>query len=97
MTSHPTTFAAEAAHDSGIGWNDHATLHLRDGGGGLLHSFKQLRSGTLAQLVAFVGALPAAERGAYMIEKSGDRQYDPGEIMALAARPDFPLHTGDGT
>lgn len=89
MSSHPTTFAAESAHDTGIGWDDCATLHHRDGGG-LLHGMTRLRSGTLAELVTFVSHLPAAERTHYMIEKAGDRQYLPHEIAALAEREDFP-------
>lgn len=89
MSSHPTTFAAESASDTGIGWNDCATLHHRDGGG-LLHGMTSLRSGTLAELVTFVSHLPADERSHYMIEKAGDRQYLPQEIAALAASPDFP-------
>lgn len=94
MSSHPSTIAAEPPHDDGAGWNDCATLHLRDGGGGLLHAMKRIRSGTLAELVAFVATLPAEEREAYMIEKAGDRQYLPREIAALALRPDFPLRAG---
>ena len=50
MSSHPSTIAAEPPHDDGAGWNDCATLHLRDGGGGLLHAMKRIRSGTLAEL-----------------------------------------------
>lgn len=90
MSHHPTTFAGEAAGDDGAGWDDCATLHRKADGGGLLHGFKVIRKGTLAELARFVGTLPEAERGHYMIEKAGDRQYEPREIMALLARPDFP-------
>lgn len=94
MSQHPTTFAGEFPHDTGVGWDDCATLHRREGGGGLLHGFKVLRKGTLADLVRFVSSLPVEERSHYMIEKAGDRQYHPHEIMALVRRSDFPLASG---
>ena len=91
MSQHPTTFGGESLPDEGLfGWDDCATLHARDGGG-LLHGFKVIRKGTMAELVRAVAALPADERSHYMIEKAGDRQYQPYEIMALAKRPDFPV------
>ena len=91
MSQHPSTIAGEAAHDTGIGWDDMASLHHRDGGG-LLHGFKVIRKGSLAELVRFFANLPVVERSNYMIEKAGDRQYQPHEIMGMAMRPDFPLH-----
>ena len=90
MSHNPTTFAGEAAINHGFGWDDFATLHGRDGGG-LFHGFKAIRKGTVAELVRFLAALPAAERAHYMIEKAGDRQIHPHEIVALARRPDFPV------
>jgi len=89
VSHHPTTFAGESPHDDGFGWDDMASLHHRDGGG-LLHGFKVIRKGSLAELVRFVASLPVEERPAYMIEKAGDRQFQPHEIMALLRRPDFP-------
>lgn len=91
MSLHPTTYAGESPEDPGIGWNDSATLHRRDGGGGLLHGFKVIRKGTLAELARSVAVLPEEERAQYMIEKAGDRQYQAHEIMALVQRHDFPL------
>ena len=93
MSHNPTTFAGETPDEHGFGWDDSATLHSRDGGG-LLHGFKAIRKGTVAELVRFVAALPAEERSHYMIEKAGDRQIDPHEIIALAKRPDFPISGG---
>lgn len=93
MSRHPTTFAGETAHDEGVGWDDLASLHRREDGG-LLHGFKVIRKGSLAELVRHFAALPIAERAGYMIEKAGDRQYQPHEIMALVRRPDFPLELG---
>ncbi len=95
MSRNPTTFAAESAGQHGIGWDDSATLHRREDGSGLLHGFKAIRSGTLAELVRFFATLPPAERAHYMIEKAGDREYHPYEIMALVQRPDFPLRFED--
>jgi len=95
VSQHPTTFAGENPDDRGIGWNDCATLHRRQDGGGLLHGFKAIRKGTLAQLVRALALLPAEERAHYMIEKAGDRQYHPDEIMALGRRPDFPRAKGE--
>lgn len=94
MSQHPTTFAGENPNDDGSGWGDCAALHSRAGGGGLLHGFKVIRKGTLAELVRFFATLPEDERDHYMIEKAGDRQYHPREIMALVSRPDFPLASG---
>ena len=93
MSHHPTTFAGEAADNNGVGWADLASLHRRDGGG-LLHGFNVIRKGSLAELVLLFTRLPIADRPTYMIEKAGDRQYQPDEIMALARRPDFPLRPG---
>jgi hypothetical protein len=94
LSQHPTTIAGETPHDEGAGWDEVATLHRREDGGGLLHGFKVLRKGTLAELARYVAALPEAERGHYMIEKPGDREYHWREVMALVKRPDFPLSSG---
>lgn len=93
MSHHPTTFAAEASGDAPgvIHWDDSATLHRREDGGGLLHGFKSIRTCTFGELVRYVAALPESERSHYMIEKAGDRQYLPHEIMKLARRSDLPL------
>jgi len=93
MSHHPTTFAAEASGDAPgtIHWDDSATLHRREDGGGLLHGFKAIRKGTFGELIRYVAAVPATERSHYMIEKAGDRQYLPHEIMKLAQRADLPL------
>ncbi len=99
MSSHPTTFAGEfpdaAVARGGIGWDDHATLHRREGGGGLLHGFKTIRNGTFGDLVRFVASLPLADRADYMIEKAGDRQYQAPEIMMLARRRDLPRSSSE--
>lgn len=88
--SNPSTFKAEPSH-SGPGWDDTASLHRSDDGGGVLSDFKSVRRGTLAELIRFVLTLPESERHRYAIEKSGDHRLSIGEILALSRRSDFPL------
>jgi hypothetical protein len=89
MSSQPTTFAGEPASGPGLGWDVRASLHRRGDGGGVLDAFTAIRSASFGELVRFVAALPSAERAQYRIEKSGDRQYDPLEIAALARTRGF--------
>ena len=89
MTDHPSTFQGEGI-PGGIDWDDHATIHKKDDGQGLLDAMKGLYSGTLAEMVAMVAAMPEAERGNFVIQKAGDHKLEQGEIMALAHRDDFP-------
>ena len=73
-----------------IEWNDAASLHRSNDGGGLLSELKAVRHGTLAELIHFVMTLPESERANYVIEKAGDHRLSAGEILALSRRPDFP-------
>ena len=82
-----------ARENTPVEWDDRSELHRKDDGGGVFFSLKSIRSGTLAELVAYVSMLPEDERGNYAIEKAGDHRLMIGEIMALAARPDFPLRS----
>ena len=90
MTDHPSTYKAEHTHSAGVEWDDRAELHLADDGQGIFDGGKALRTGTLADMVAHVMALPEAERGKYAIQKMGDHRFTSGEIEALAAREDYP-------
>lgn len=90
MSDSPSTFGADPAGRSGIEWNESASLHRSDDGGGVLSELKALRHGTLAELVRFVAALPEEERRHYVIEKARDHRLGIGEILALSRRPDFP-------
>jgi hypothetical protein len=90
MPHNPTTFAGEPGDENAIAWDDPAVLHRR-GDTGMLHEFRVARHGTMAQLVHEVVAMPDDMRVQYMIERLGDREYEPHEIKALANRPDFPL------
>lgn len=71
-------------------WDRYATLHKVEDGGGVLERAKSLRSGSLAELVAFVAKLPEAEARHYFIVKEGERRIDAAEILDLARRDDFP-------
>ncbi len=90
---HPTTSRAEPAHEVGIAWDDHATVHLAADGQGMFNPLKGLYRGSLAEMVALVSHLPESERGKFVIQKAGDHRMELGEIMALAERADFPLRT----
>lgn len=89
MSTAPSTFKAEPA-GSGLDWDDPASLHRSDDGGGVLHDMKAVRHGGLGELIRFVLTLPEDQRARYAIEKSGDRRLSIGEILALSRRPDFP-------
>ncbi len=89
MSNSPETFKAEPAADA-IDWNDPSSLHRSDDGGGLLHDFKTVRHGTLAELIRFVLTIPEDQQSGYAIQKSGDRRLSADDILALSRRPDFP-------
>ena len=87
------SIAAMGGDDIGsapIAWHMHSELQKRVGGGGVLHDFTAIRSGTLAELVRFVMLLPEEEQQDYAILKEGDHVLEPREIRKLAARADFP-------
>ena len=90
MSNTPPTFGTDPNLHSHVDWNEFATLHHRDDGGGVLYALKAMRSGTLAELVRQVQSLPESERRAYVIEKTGDHRLDHVEIKELAGRTDFP-------
>ncbi|MGV3512316.1 MAG: hypothetical protein ACO1OX_09970 [Novosphingobium sp.] len=85
-----TTIRAEAA-DASAFWSDHAVILRREAADGVFHGFASLHSGTFADMVRMVARMPDGERSMLVIEKSGDRQYSPAEIQALAHRIDFPV------
>ena len=87
---HPSTFKAVCTGSEGIAWDDHATVHRKDDGQGLFDGLKSLHRGTLAEMVALVSRMPGDQRDKYVIQKAGDHRLDTAEIMALAARKDFP-------
>lgn len=90
MTDHPSTYRGAETGSGGIEWNDRASIHLKDDGQGVLDGMKGLHRGTLAEMVAMVSRMPEGQREEYVIQKAGDHRLEIGEIMALAARGDFP-------
>jgi hypothetical protein len=91
MTDHPSTFRGGTTGGEGaIEWEDRATIQRRETSQGLLADASAAHRGTMAQMVALMAAMPEDIRADYVIEKAGDRQFEPAEIMELAARPDFP-------
>lgn len=85
-----TTIRAESGDTTADFWTDHATVLRREAANGVLHAFATLHGGPFAAMIRLVSRLPEEDRAGLLIEKSGDRQYGPDEIMALARRPDFP-------
>ena len=90
MTDHPSTYRGADTHREGVDWDDRAAIHKRGDGRGLFDGAKALHRGTLAEMVRLIMTMPETERGDYVIQKSGDHRLDPPEILALAAREDFP-------
>lgn len=90
MSDTPTTIETSSTGGHGYAWTDLAELHKAKDGGGLLHSFKSIRSGTVADLIAFVMDMPADMQNEYSIDKLGDHTLDITEIRRLRSRADFP-------
>jgi len=90
MSENPSTIQGNPANPADAGWDDAASLHKSEGGGGVLHGFKTLRNGTLVELVRFVMSLPDDQQQNYAIEKEGDHVMQIGEIRELARRSDYP-------
>lgn len=86
----PSTFKGEPVGPKGIDWTESAELHRSDDEGGVLHRFKTIRRGTVAEMIRFVMALPERERRRYAIDVVGDHRLQHGEIEALARHPTFP-------
>jgi hypothetical protein len=90
MSDSPSTIQTSNPPSNGFGWSDTAELHKCEDGGGLFHSFKTIRRGTVAELIGFVMGLPEEKQDDYAIEKDGDHTLRIGEIRSLSRRADFP-------
>ena len=90
MSDHPSTFKGDPSNTGSITWDDRAELHRADDGNGLFDGAKTLKSGSFAEIIRHLMLLPEEERGKYVIEKAGDREYRADEAAALHARSDFP-------
>lgn len=84
-----TTIRGEDA-DMASFWSAHATVLRAEAADGIFHGFAALHSGTFAEMVRLVALMPEDQRASLVIEKSGDRQYSPAEIMELYDRSDRP-------
>lgn len=74
-----------------IDWAARAEAHHRDDGGSdMFYDFKLLRSGPLAEVVAWVRDLPSDERARVIVDAAGVGSLNIHDVHALAARPDFP-------
>lgn len=68
-------------------------LERQDEGSEMFFEFRELGSDTLYALVSRVVAMPAAERARMVIDAGTAGTFNVGEIVALAARQDFPVET----
>lgn len=74
-----------------VDWSAQAKLLERqDGGSDLYYEFTQLRGAPLSELVADVAAMPAADRARMVIDAGPGGTLNVGDILALAARDDYP-------
>ena len=76
---------------SEIDWAAAAQVHERDDGGSdMFYEFKTLKTGTLAEMVAWVIALPVDQKARVVIDAAGVGSLNIHDIGTLAGRPDFP-------
>src|ERR1700741_1072669 len=74
-----------------IHWDAAAKAHERDDGGSdMYYDFKTLKSGTLAELVGWVMALPADQPERVVIDAMGVGTINVHDIGVLAEREDSP-------
>ncbi|NBC88979.1 MAG: hypothetical protein GVX90_05750 [Alphaproteobacteria bacterium] len=90
MSDHPSTYGGTPEKSGETAWQDRAALHAVDDGDGIFDGAKAIRRGTFAEMIRHIAALPENERGRYLIEKSGDREYSAEEAIELSQRADFP-------
>ena len=90
MADHPSTFEGTPLDTDEDAWEDRAALHNKASSDGVISGGNALRRGTFAEMIRHIAMLPEDERGDYVIEKKGDREYSAEEAIALASREDFP-------
>lgn len=90
MSDHPSTYKGTPLETGETAWEDRAALHSKSLADGVISGANALRRGTFAEMIRHVAMLPEDERGDYVIEKLGDREYSAAEAVALANREDFP-------
>lgn len=78
-------------NDMAVDWQAQATLLQRDDSGSDRDiDFRTVAKASLAQLVGKVVAMTPAERARVVIDRGPDGTIAFADIMALAARDDFP-------
>jgi hypothetical protein len=90
MSDHPSTYEGTPNNGDETAWDDRASLHKANDGGGVLDGAKALQHGSFAEMIRRLLLMPESERSQYVIEKAGDRRYTAAEAAALATRSDFP-------
>lgn len=90
MTDHPSTFEGTPVKSDETAWSDHASLIPVETKDGIFSRSSAVRSGTFADMIRHLAALPESDRAGYVIEKAGDREYSGAEAAELAQRDDFP-------
>ena len=90
MSDHPSTFEGTPVDGGETAWDDHASLIPVESKDGVFTRMSAVRTGTFAEMIRHLAALPEEKRERYVIEKAGDREYSASEAMNLAQRPDFP-------
>ena len=90
MADHPSTFEGTPVEGGASAFGDHANLIPVERKDGIFARSNAVRSGTFAQMIRHLAALPEDERAGYVIEKAGDREYTADEAVKLASHPDFP-------
>ncbi|UAB77298.1 hypothetical protein INR77_10795 [Erythrobacter sp. SCSIO 43205] len=90
MADHPSSYKGTPLKTGELAWDDRASLHDKSSADGVLSGASAIRRGTFAEMIKHITMLPEEERGKYVIEKKGDREYSAEEAVALASRDDFP-------
>lgn len=94
MTDHPSTFKGTPVESGPTAWTDHASLIPVETKDGIFTRLTAVRTGTFAEMIRHIAALPEERRSDYVIEKAGDKEYSASEVMTLAKRDDFPSKPG---
>ncbi|MEZ5708860.1 MAG: hypothetical protein R3E02_05675 [Blastomonas sp.] len=76
-----------------INWNASATVHARDDAGSDMYfDFRTEKHGTLAEMVAYVMALPHEQSARLVIDIASGGTVNMAQIVAMAQRSDYPGH-----
>jgi hypothetical protein len=74
-----------------IDWTRPCILHARsDTGSEMYFDFEKIDEGPLSTMIGKVAAMTPEDRSRVIVDVTGQGNLTVGEVMALAARPDFP-------